>query len=122
MARPLPSRVRFSRSEKGVCIDSSLNCPPRQRLAYPLCDEQPIVRQLVRRLGIGVGHRAFVEIVAVDLYRMGGIEFRRNDLCFFLITKSRPAALPVPVLADLLTIVELDFHFDRHYEIFFAMK
>src|SRR6202035_2574350 len=97
------------------------NGPPTQNLAEALGKKQPVIRYFVCRLCIGFDRIAVVEVVAVDLHGMVGIEFRRHSLSFFLVAESRPTALSVPVLANLFPIVELDFHLDGHYEVVSAM-
>src|SRR5258708_28385827 len=103
MPAALVSSALFSvSSAKSLCINSSLNRPPRQRLADPLGHKQPVVRNFARRLAIGLSGVAIVEIVAVNLYFVVGINLRRRDHGFLLVrTHKCPTDHTVPAHAIL---------------------
>src|SRR5260370_12097499 len=124
MPAALVSSPRFSVSSvKSLCINSSLNRPPCQRLAHPLAHEQPVVRNFASWLAVGLSGVAIVEVVAVNLDLVVRINLRRRDFRFLLIrTKPGPAAHAVPVLTNLVAILELDLHIHRHHEIFLALQ
>src|SRR6266496_6594225 len=105
-----------------AAIAQLLDCPPTQSLADELGDEQPVIRYFVSRFSIGFGGPAVVEIVSVQLHRVVGIDFRRYDLRLFLIAEPGPAALAIPVLTNLLTVLKPDFQLDRHDEVSLAMQ
>ena len=78
----------------------SLYRPPSQGLAYELGDEQEVIRYFVRGFVVGFDPETVVEVVAIDLHGVVGIDFRGDHLCFFQIAEPGPAALSVPVLAS----------------------
>src|ERR1700680_1744409 len=100
MPAPLPSRLLFSAIFFSVLVRFRLaywlNCPPRQELAQPLGQKEPVVPDFARRLRVGFHGVAVVEVVAVELNLVIRINLGRNHLGLLLVPESFPAALPVP--------------------------
>src|SRR5437879_9630159 len=124
MPAALLSSPLFSVSSvKSLCIDSSLNRPPGQRLAHPLGHKQPVVGHFSRWLAIGLSSEAAVEVVAVNVDLVVGINLRRRDFCFLLVrTQPCPATRSVPVLANFFAILKADLHVHRHHETFIPFQ
>src|SRR5207248_8268486 len=100
-----PSRARCSEGSASsvhrivsACL-VSLHCPPGKKLARDLGEKEPVVRDFIGGTGVRLNDEAVVELVAVELDRVVGIDLGRDDLGLFQITKPRPATLPIPVLA-----------------------
>ncbi len=55
-------------------IRQVLDCPPGHRLTHPLRYEEPIRRKLMRCLWIGIHDQAVVEVVAIDVNGVIGID------------------------------------------------
>src|SRR5258708_23364513 len=93
-------------SVKSLCIYSSLNRPPGQRLAHPLGNKHPVVGHFARGLAIRLSGVAVVEVVAVNVDLVVWINLRRRDFCFLLVrTQPCPAAPSLPGPANLLALL-----------------
>src|SRR6266576_102428 len=99
-----------------------LNQPPGEELCKCLAHEIPVVGQLARGLGPGFGGAAVVEVVAIKVHFVFRVEFHGFDLRFLQIGELNPAVLPVPLFAERLPIVELDFKIDRKDKVAFAVN
>src|ERR1700686_1407642 len=111
MSAPAETRFVFSLIEM-----SPLHQPPGQKLREDLADAGPVVCQFARRRAVHFRGSAVIEVVAIELNLMVGIDFYRFYFRLLLVRISYPAVLSVPVLADLVAVVELDFDVDGQDE------